>query len=150
MNTDRVILLVEDSDADAELTGLAFAEAGIEHTLFRVSSGQEALDYLFAQGSFASRDAGNLPAMVLLDLNMPQISGIEVLQAIRADERTKHLPVVMLTTSVEEKDRLSAYESQVNSYVQKPMDYDRFVFVSRQLGLYWLLLNNTSTQVSGM
>ncbi len=141
MKTDQVILLVEDNDADAELTAMAFAEAHIGNTLVRASNGQEALDYLFAQGRYADRQVSDIPAVVLLDLNMPRISGIDVLKAIRADERIKHLPVIILTSSSEDRDRLAAYDNHANSYVQKPVDYDQFVAASRQLGLYWLILN---------
>ncbi|MDB5813034.1 MAG: response regulator [Rhodocyclales bacterium] len=141
MRTEQIILLVEDNDADAELTAMAFADAHIGNALVRVCDGQEALDYLFAQGRYAHRQVDDIPAVVLLDLNMPRISGIEVLKAIRADERIKHLPVIILTSSNEDRDRLAAYDNYANSYVQKPVDYDQFVIASRQLGLYWLLLN---------
>jgi two-component system response regulator len=141
MRAEQVILLVEDNDADAELTAMAFSEAHIGNTLVRASDGQEALDYLFAEGRYAQRQVSDIPAVVLLDLNMPRISGIEVLKAIRADERTKHLPVIILTSSSEDRDRLAAYDNHANSYVQKPVDYDQFVAASRQLGLYWLVLN---------
>ncbi|HEX5126323.1 MAG TPA: response regulator [Rhodocyclaceae bacterium] len=141
MRTGQVILLVEDNDADAELTAMAFADAHIGNLLVRMKDGQEALDYLFAQGNYAHRTVEDMPTVVLLDLNMPRVSGIEVLKAIRADERIKHLPVIILTSSIEDRDRLAAYDNHANSYVQKPVDYDQFVTASRQLGLYWLLLN---------
>jgi two-component system, response regulator len=101
----------------------------------------EALDFLFGRGKYAARDARDLPAVALLDINMPKISGFEVLKAIRADERTRHLPVVVLTSSNEDKDRLKAYTNFANSYVIKPVDYDQFVAAASQLGLYWLVLN---------
>jgi len=141
MRIEQVILLVEDNDADAELTTMAFADAHIGNTLVRAANGQEALDYLFAQGQYAHRDVGDIPAVVLLDLNLPMISGIEVLKSIRADERTKHVPVIILTSSNEDRDRLAAYDHHANSYIQKPVDYDQFVTASTQLGLYWLMLN---------
>jgi two-component system response regulator len=141
MRAEQVILLVEDNDADAELTAMAFSEAHIGNTLVRVSDGQEALDYLFAEGRYAQRQVSDIPAVVLLDLNMPRVSGIDVLKAIRADERTKHLAVIILTSSSEDRDRLAAYDNHANSYVQKPVDYDQFVAASKQLGLYWLVLN---------
>jgi two-component system response regulator len=144
MRTDQAILLVEDSDADAELTEMAFKEAHIGNLLVRATDGQEALDYLFAEGRHAGRDARDLPAVVLLDLNMPRLSGIEVLKRIRADERAKHLPVIILTSSNEDCDRVAAYDNYANSYVQKPVGYDQFVLASRQLGLYWLELNQPS------
>lgn len=141
MNDTRAILLVEDSDDDAELTRMAFGEAKIANPIVRAPTGIAALDYLFARGEFGKRDAADLPAVVLLDLNLPGIGGIDVLKAIRADARTKHLPVVILTSSDEEKDRLAAYGGCANSYVQKPVDYDQFVSASRLLGLYWMGLN---------
>jgi two-component system response regulator len=141
MNKDQVILLVEDNDDDAELTAMAFREANIANRLLRVEDGVEALDYLFARGKHAGRSPGDAPAVVLLDLNLPRLSGLDVLAALRADERTKHLPVVVLTSSTEEKDRMQAYHHHANSYVQKPVDYDQFVTAARQLGLYWTVLN---------
>ncbi|MFZ5861911.1 MAG: response regulator [Nitrospirota bacterium] len=141
MSNHPTILLVEDNDDDAELTTRAFREARITNTLIRAGDGVEALDYLFARGGQAGRDPAELPEVVLLDLNLPRVSGIEVLQAIRADARTKHLPVVILTSSNADRDRLAAYDNHANSYVQKPVDYDQFVDAARQLGLYWMVLN---------
>jgi two-component system response regulator len=135
------ILLVEDNDDDAELTLLAFQEAKVLNPVVRVADGVEALDYLFARGAHSARDRSDLPAVVLLDLKLPRLSGLEVLERIRADESTKGLPVVILTSSVEERDRLGAYHLHANSYVQKPVDYDSFVTAARQLGLYWVVLN---------
>jgi two-component system response regulator len=141
MNKEQVILLVEDNDDDAELTAMAFREAKIANPLLRVEDGVEALDYLFARGKHAARNRTDLPAVVLLDLNLPRMSGLDVLAALRADEQSRHLPVVVLTSSTEEKDRLQAYYHHANSYVQKPVDYDQFVAAARQLGLYWTVLN---------
>jgi len=141
MLRQMTILLVEDDDVDAELASRAFQRAKIENPLVRVRDGLDALDYLFARGKYASRDARDLPAFLLLDLNIPKISGLEVLKAIRADERTQHLPVIILTSSGEEKDRLSAYKHFANSYVIKPLDYDQFVAAALQLSLYWTELN---------
>jgi two-component system response regulator len=141
MSIRQIILLVEDNDDDAELTEMAFRAAKIGNPLVRVSDGVEALDYLFARGSHAGRDASDLPSIVLLDLNLPRLGGLEVLTALRADDRTKHLPVVVLTSSTEDRDRLAAYHHHANSYVQKPVDYDQFVAAARQLGLYWMVLN---------
>jgi two-component system, response regulator len=107
----------------------------------RARDGVEALDYLLGRGNHAGRDVSDAPAVVLLDLKLPRLSGLEVLKAVRADERTKHLPVVILTSSNEERDRLSAYDQFANSYVLKPVDYDQFVAAARQLGLYWMVLN---------
>jgi two-component system response regulator len=137
----QVILLVEDNDDDAELTIMAFRDAHISNNVVRARNGVESLDYLFARGQYSQRDATILPAVVLLDLNLPLLGGIEVLKAIRADPRTKHLPVVILTSSVEDKDRLAAYHHSANSYVQKPVDYDQFVTAANQLGLYWTVWN---------
>jgi len=135
------ILLVEDDDDDAELTTMAFSEAGIFNPLVRVEDGVEALDYLFCRCKYQNREPPDLPIVVLLDLKLPRISGLEVLGSIRADPKTKALPVVMLTSSVEDRDRLAAYSNHANSYVQKPVDHEHFVAAARQLGLYWLLLN---------
>jgi len=139
--TDQAILLVEDSDADAELTCFAFAEARIGNPVVRVRNGVEALEYLFATGRYATRDPRDIPAVVLLDLNLPKLSGIDVLRAIRSDVGIRHLPVIVLTSSNDDKDRLAAYDHFANSYVQKPVNYDQFVGASHQLGLYWLVLN---------
>lgn len=141
MKSEPIILLVEDNDDDAELTERAFREAKIGNPIVRMEDGVEALDYLFGRGDYADRDTGDLPAIVLLDLNLPRLNGLEVLAAMRADERTRHLPVVVLTSSTEERDRLAAYDQHVNSYVKKPVDYDQFVSAARQLGLYWIVLN---------
>jgi len=141
MNKEQVILLVEDNDDDAELTAMAFREAKIANPLLRVEDGVEALDYLFGRGKHAARNRADLPAVVLLDLNLPRLGGLDVLAALRADEQSKHLPVVVLTSSTEEKDRMQAYHHHANSYVQKPVDYDQFVAAARQLGLYWTVLN---------
>ena len=135
------ILLVEDNDDDAELTSRAFLGARIANALVRVSDGVEALDYLFGRGDHATRDTRLLPVVVLLDMKLPRLDGIDVLKAIRADDRTRHIPVVALTSSDHERDRLAAYEHQINSYVKKPVDYDQFVEAARQIGLYWAVLN---------
>jgi two-component system, response regulator len=135
------IFLVEDNDGDAELAVRAFQHVKVSHKLVRARDGLDALDYLFARGKYAGRDVGDQPAVMLLDLNIPKIDGLEVLKAIRADERTKLLPVVILTTSNEDKDRLSAYEHYANSYVVKPIDYDQFIAATSYLSLYWTSLN---------
>jgi len=135
------ILLVEDRDDDAELTARAFKKARILNPIVRARDGVEALDYLLGRGAHAGRNVGNVPAVVLLDLNLPRVGGIEVLNAVRADERIRHLPVVVLTSSNEDKDRLAAYQRYANSFVRKPIDYDQFVAAVEELGLYWLVLN---------
>jgi len=141
MMHEKTILLVEDDDGDADLALRAFQRAKVTNPLVRVRDGEDALDYLFARGKYAGRDVCDLPAVTLLDINMPKIGGLEVLKAIRADERTKHLLVVMLTSSNEDKDRASAYGHFANSYVLKPADYDEFVVAASQLGRYWMILN---------
>jgi two-component system response regulator len=141
MDPKSMILLVEDDDLDAELASRAFQRAKVTNALVRVSDGVEALDYLFARGKYVARDAHDVPVFVLLDLNIPKIGGLEVLKAIREDESTRHLPVIILTPSGEERDRLGAYKHFANSYVIKPLDYDHFVAGAQQLSLYWTGLN---------
>lgn len=141
MNGRQAIVLVEDNDDDAELTTLAFADAKVGNPIVRLTDGIEALDYLLCRGRWAERDAADIPAVVLLDLKLPRLGGLEVLAALRADDRTRHLPVVVLTSSADEGDRLAAYDRRANSFVRKPVDYGDFVNASRQLGLYWLVLN---------
>jgi two-component system response regulator len=140
MHSKRTILLVEDDDVDAELAIRAFERGKITDSLIRARDGLEALDYLFSRGRYAASN-NELPAFVLLDLNIPKLSGFEVLKAIRADERTRHLPVIVLSSSGEEKDLMRAYKNFANSYVIKPLDYDQFVTAARQLSLYWTELN---------
>lgn len=135
------ILLVEDNPDDVELTRLAFAEAGEPHRLHVVRDGAEALDYLLGRGRHAGREVADLPALVLLDLNLPLLDGREVLQAIRAEDATRRLPVVVLTTSAEPFDVEQAYALGANSYIQKPVEFERFVEVVRQVGRYWLAIN---------
>jgi two-component system response regulator len=137
----REILLVEDNPDDIELTRIAFAEAKIANELTVVHDGAEALDYLFARGSHAGRDPHQLPSIVLLDLNLPKVDGREVLQAIRDNPATRSLPVVVMTTSAEPFDVEASYALGVNSYIQKPVDFERFVWAVKQVGLYWLVLN---------
>ena len=140
---DQHILLVEDNPDDEELTRIAFAEAKVANRLEVVRDGQEALDYLFAEGTHAGRDPSDLPQLVLLDLKLPKIDGLEVLRRLRADERTALLPVVILTSSTEEQDLLGGYRCGANSYVRKPVDFGQFVEAVGHLGLYWLVLNRT-------
>lgn len=140
--SDHTILLIEDNPDDAELTRIAFAEAAIDSQLVVVGDGAEALDYLFAQGKYAHRDAADLPSIVLLDLNLPKLDGREVLQALRANPATRGLPVVVLTTSTEPFDVEASYALGVNSYIRKPVDFKKFVEVVKQIGLYWLVLNH--------
>jgi two-component system response regulator len=138
----KEILLVEDNPDDVELTRIAFNQAKIANKLVVARDGAEALDYLFARGAFADRDPAHLPSIVLLDLNLPKVDGREVLQAIRGNELTRSVPVVVLTTSVEPFDVEASYALGVNSYIQKPVDFEHFVWAVQQVGLYWLVLNH--------
>jgi len=140
-HTDKVILLVEDNPDDRDLTLLAFKEANILNQVTTCTDGEEALDFLFATGAHAGRDTRVMPQVILLDLKLPKVDGLEVLKRLRADHRTKLLPVVILTTSREEKDLVASYRLGANSYVRKPVDFLKFIEASRQLGLYWLVLN---------
>jgi two-component system response regulator len=139
--TIQTILLVEDNDDDAELTTMAFRDAKIANPVVRMRDGVDALDYLLGRGQFSHEADKPLPAVVLLDIKLPRLNGLEVLQQLRAAERTKHLPVVVLTSSEEDRDRFEAYARHANSYVRKPVDYDEFVLATRQLGLYWTVMN---------
>jgi CheY-like chemotaxis protein len=143
---ERVILLVEDNPDDELLTLRAFKKSNIRNPIVVVRDGAEAVDYLFAQGNYASRDPNVQPQVVLLDLHLPKLDGLAVLRHIRQDERTRLLPVVMLTSSNEERDLTGSYELGVNSYVRKPVDVGSFFEAIRQLGMYWLVLNETSPQ----
>lgn len=138
---ENVILLVEDNPDDVELTKRAFEKCHIANKMVVACDGQEALDYLFAQGSHAGQEAALTPRVVLLDLNLPKVSGLDVLRRLRADERTKRLPIVILTTSVEERDVVTSYNFGASSYVRKPVDFSQFLEAAKQLGLYWLVLN---------
>lgn len=135
------ILLVEDTADDEYLVKRVFTKINLINNLFVVRDGAEALDYLFGTGAHANRDATQMPAVVFLDLKLPKISGLEVLRRIRADERTKLLPVVILSSSQEEQDLIQSYSLGANSYVRKPVDFTEFTEAVQQLGFYWLLLN---------
>jgi two-component system, response regulator len=138
---NKEILLVEDNSSDEKLTLLAFKSCGVSNDVTVVRDGAEALDYLFATGKYGTRDAGVLPAVILLDLNLPKISGLEVLRRLRVDERTKLLPVVVLTASREDEDVMRSYSLGANAYVRKPVAFSEFAQAARTLGLFWLLLN---------
>jgi two-component system response regulator len=143
---DKVILLVEDNPDDVELTLRAFKQSNIANEVVVTHDGVEALDYLFATGAHAGRDVSVMPQVVLLDLKLPKVDGLEVLQRVRADERTKLLPIVILTSSREQQDLIESYSLGANSYVRKPVDFTQFVKAVRDLGLYWLVLNETPTR----
>jgi two-component system response regulator len=147
--TQKTILLVEDNPDDEALTLRAFKKNNISNHLVVVRDGAEALDYLFAEGAFSGREAGDLPQVVLLDLNLPKVGGLEVLRRLRADARTRLLPVVILTSSREEQDIVEGYRQGANSYVRKPVNFDEFLGAARQLGLYWLLLNEVPPAAPG-
>ena len=139
---EKIILLVEDNPDDVELTLRAFRKSNVANEVIVARDGAEALEYLFATGQYAGRDPDALPQVVLLDLNLPRVDGLEVLQRVRAHPKTKLLPVVILTSSTEERDLLSGYSLGANSYVRKPVDFEQFADSVKQLGLYWLLLNH--------
>jgi two-component system response regulator len=141
MTEDKFILLVEDNPDDEALTLRALKKNNILNPVVVVRDGAEALEYLFGAGVHAGRDPSAAPQVVLLDLKLPKIDGLEVLRRIRSDERTRRQPVVVLTTSNEERDILSSYELGANSYIRKPVDFEQFMEAVRQLGLYWLVLN---------
>ena len=140
-----MILLVEDNPDDQELTRLAFDRQNFQNELLIVNDGVEAIDYLFGNAANGGPEPHPLPTVILLDLKLPRIDGLEVLRRIRADPRTKTLPVVMLTSSGEEQDVAASYAQGVNSYIRKPVDFAQFAEAVRQLGLYWLLMNIAPT-----
>ena len=135
------ILLVEDNPNDVELTLHALKKNNLTNRVYVVRDGAEALEYLFSSGAYAERDLNQTPKVILLDLKLPKVDGMEVLKRIKADERTRSIPVVVLTSSREERDIVDSYSLGVNSYITKPVDFDQFTEAVRQLGLYWLLLN---------
>jgi len=139
----KMILLVEDNPDDEALTLRAFDKNKITNEIVVVRDGVEALDWLFAEGQYEGREPYLLPEVCLLDLKLPKVDGLEVLRRIREDERTKLMPVIILTTSEEESDRLAGYSLGANSYIRKPVDFSQFIEAVRQLGLYWLVLNES-------
>lgn len=142
----KMILLVEDNPDDEALTLRALNKNRVANNIVVVRDGVEALDYLFGSGSYAGRDPFDLPQVVLLDIKLPKVDGLEVLRRIRSDPRTHMLPVVILTSSREEQDLIQAYSNGANSYVRKPVDFNQFVEAIGQLGLYWLVLNEAPPQ----
>ena len=141
---EKAILLVEDNADDEELTVRALKRNNVTNELVVARDGVEALDYLFGTGKYAGRNTAILPGLVLLDLKLPKIDGLEVLRRIRADERTRRMPVTMLTSSKQEQDVIRSYDLGANSYIRKPVDFNQFSDAVRQLGLYWLMLNEVS------
>ena len=139
--TEKTILLVEDNADDEALTTRALRMAKIANDIVVARDGAEALDYVYGEGQFSGRDVSQLPAVVLLDLKLPKLSGLEVLQRLRADPRTRLVPIVVLTSSSEDEDMLRSYEFGANSYVRKPVEFGAFANAVSQLGVYWLLLN---------
>jgi two-component system response regulator len=145
----NVVLLVEDNPNDEELTCIALNKNALVNNIVVARDGAEALDYLFGRNAYAGRDVGQRPIVVLLDLNLPKLSGMDVLRAIRADERTATLPVVILTSSAEDVDLLDGYKNGANSYVVKPVEYAEFTKAVQQLGLFWMLTNHPPTPPHG-
>jgi two-component system response regulator len=144
---NKVILLVEDNPRDEALTLRALKKSNIVNDVVVTRDGVEALDYLLCTGAYADRETTVMPQLVLLDLKLPKVNGLEVLRKIRAEERTRRLPVVIFTSSSEEEDMIKSYDLGANSYVRKPVDFEQFLEATKQLGLYWLVLNEaTSTE----
>jgi CheY-like chemotaxis protein len=141
MNNGVEILIADDSESDVELTVHALRKAKLANSIHIVEDGEQALDYLFCRGTYASRDFLSPPRVVLLDLKMPKIDGIEVLRAIRGDARTRAIPVVVLTSSNEQRDLIESYNLGVNAYIQKPVDFDNFRDVIERIGMFWLVVN---------
>ncbi len=139
--TNKTILLVEDNADDEKLTVRALKKNSVANELFIARDGAQALDYIFGTGEHVGRNIHDLPAVILLDLKLPKIDGLEVLRRIRADDRTKSLPIVILTSSKEEQDLIGSYSLGANSYIRKPVDFNQFIEAVRQLGIYWLVLN---------
>ena len=144
--SEKVILLVEDNPDDEELTLRALKKNNIQNDVVIARDGAEALDYLFGTGAYAGRDVSQVPSVTLLDLKLPKLDGLEVLKRIREHEQTRFLPVVILTSSKEEQDLIKGYSLGANSYIRKPVDFSQFIDAVRQLGLYWLLLNEAAPQ----
>ena len=135
------ILLVEDKETDAELTLRALKRHNLANRVLWVKDGQEALDYVFATGSYAERSPSGDPRLILLDIKLPKISGVDVLRQLKTDERSKSIPVTMLTSSAEERDVVESYQLGVNSYIVKPVDFNKFVDTVSEVGMYWMVVN---------
>ena len=141
--TDKVILLIEDNPSDIALTQRAFKKNAISNKVVVAEDGQEALDYLFCTGTYSGRNIAETPIFILLDLKLPRIDGLEVLRRLRADNRTRRIPVVILTSSIEEQDIAAGYDLGTNSYIRKPIDFHQFADLIKQLGMYWLVINES-------
>lgn len=146
-NTEIEILLIEDNPSDAELAIRALSKQNISNKLVHVKNGAEALDFIFGTGEYEGRDIHNKPKVILLDLKMPKVNGLEVLQKLKADKNTKTIPIVVLTSSKEDADIKACYELGVNSYIVKPVAFNDFVKAVSDLGLYWLLLNQNAKHI---
>jgi CheY-like chemotaxis protein len=149
MNDKKIILLVEDNPDDVALTQRVFKKHNVANEIVEAHDGVEALDYLFGTGAHAGRDIRQQPQLILLDLKLPKLNGLDVLRSVRNDPRTRLLPVVILTSSNEESDRVNGYALGANSYIRKPVDFNQFAESVRQLGLYWLLLNEPPPVITG-
>lgn len=143
---EKIILLVEDNPDDEELTTRALRKANIANEIVVTRDGKEAIDFLFGQGAYEGRDLSRMPAVILLDLKLPKLSGLDVLRRLRSDARTKLIPTVVLTSSSEDEDMLKSYEFGANSYVRKPVEFGPFANAVSQLGVYWLLLNQPAPE----
>jgi len=139
-NKEKLILLVEDDDNDAELTINALTTHKVANNIKRLQNGEEALDYLFQKGKYVEQPV-DIPALILLDLKMPKVNGLEVLKKIRNEKKLRHIPVVILTSSKEENDLVESYELGVNAYVVKPVDFNEFISAIKDLGIFWLMVN---------
>ena len=144
---EKTILLIEDNPSDIDLTKRALEKNRISNELVVIDDGQEALDFLFGTGQYAGRDITRLPTLILLDIKLPRVDGLEVLRKIRSCELTRRLPVVILTSSKEEQDVATSYDLGVNSYIRKPVDFAQFVSAIEHLGLYWLVMNEPPPEV---
>jgi two-component system response regulator len=147
VSDQRIILLIEDNSSDVDLTQRALEKGRIANEVVVARDGKEALDYLWGEGAYAGRDVSDLPAVTLLDLKLPKVPGLEVLRRVRADARTRRLPVVILTSSKEEQDLAAGYDLGANSYIGKPVDFEQFTRAIEHLGLYWLVWNEPPPKV---
>lgn len=143
--SDVEILLVEDNPNDAELALRALKKNNLANKIHHVKDGAEALEFIFAAGAYAGRSMGNKPKVIFLDLKLPKVDGLEVLRKVKSDERTRAIPIVVLTSSHEERDVVESYKFGVNSYIVKPVDFDKFIHAVAELGMYWMLLNKQPT-----